>query len=321
MIIYETIEGLQKLRLLLTEGRWMNYWIFTVTGHKTGGETFMAEEIFKQRMEDRFWGLGEKTPNRKSLSNGDKVIYYVGWPRKVFAGTATLTSACFKLDNNQKKQYGHGKQFYTSDYGVLLDEIDIWSSPKSVEELIPKLGFIENKEFWGSYFQGGVRQVREEDYEVIMGERQRSLVEQITTAPDVESQTEFALEVHLEEFIYQNWDNINWDARLQLYKADDQNGRQFPAGTWSIDFLALDKDSNDLVVIELKRGKTSDSTVGQTLRYINWVRENIAEKGQKVRGIIIAKGVDEALNYAVKSLDYIEVKTYKVDFKLMTSKK
>jgi len=143
----------------------------------------------------------------------------------------------------------------------------------------------------------------------------------MVTSKDIESQTEFALETHLEEFIYQNWSNINWGSGIEHYKIDEQDGRQFPAGTWSIDFLAIDKDKNDLVVIELKRGKTSDSTVGQLLRYINWVKENIAEKGQNGRGIIIARDVDKALNYAAKNLEYVEIKTYKVDFQLLSFKK
>jgi len=299
----------------------MNYWIFTVTGHKTGGEILTAEEIFNQRMRDSFWGIGEKTPNRKNLAKGDRIIYYVGNPKKLFAGTATLASSCFKLNDTQKKEYGHGKQFYTPDYGVLLEEIDIWHNPKNVEELVQNLNFIENKEFWFTYFQGGVRQITEEDFKTIIGERETSLVEQIITSKDIESQTEFALESQLEEFIYQNWSKINWGSRLELYKTDEQDGRQFPAGTWSIDFLATDKDKNDLIVIELKRGKTSDATVGQLLRYINWIKENIAEKEQNVRGIIIARDIDESLKYAVKNLDHVEIKTYKVDFQLQSIKK
>ena len=299
----------------------MNYWIFTVTEHKEDGKTLAAEEIFERRMKDGFWGLGEKTPNRRHLTQGDKVVWYIGLPRKVFAAVASLASPSFELNDAQKKEFGHGKKFYTSDYGVLLEDIDIWQKLRSVEELVPQLGFIENKQFWFSYFQGGVRQVTEEDFRTIIGEREVSLVEQIAASKDIESQAEFALETHLEEFIYQNWSSINWDSRLQIYKAEEQEGRQFPAGTWSIDFLAVDKDSNDLVVIELKRGKTSDSTVGQLLRYISWVKENVAEPGQNVRGIIIAKDVDEALDYAVKNLGYVEVKKYQVDFKLLTSKK
>lgn len=292
----------------------MGYWIFTVTTHKD--ENLTAEEIFNQRMKDCFWGLGERTPNRKNLSEGDRVVYYVGMPRKVFAGTATLASSSFELDNSQKKQYGHGKEFYISDYGVLLTDIEIWHKPKSVEELVPHLKFIENKQFWGAYFQGGVRQITEEDFKTIIGEREVSLVEQIVTSKDIESQAEFALETHLEEFIYQNWGEINWGSRLELYKTEEQDGRYFPAGTWNIDFLAIDKNTNDLIVIELKKGKTSDSAVGQIQRYINWVKDNVADAGQNVRGIIIAKEVDDKLEYAVRNLEYIEIKTYKVDFQL-----
>ncbi|MCJ7521682.1 MAG: hypothetical protein MUP21_05655, partial [Dehalococcoidia bacterium] len=65
----------------------------------------------------------------------------------------------------------------------------------------------------------------------------------------------------LEEFIYRNWSNIDWGASLELYKTNKQDGRRFSAGSWIIDFLAYDLDSNDLVVIQLSREETSDSTV------------------------------------------------------------
>jgi RecB family endonuclease NucS len=107
---------------------------------------------------------------------------------------------------------------------------------------------------------------------------------------------------------------------LVKYEADDQNGRQFPAGPWSIDFLCVDKANNDFVVIELKRGRSSDSTVGQVLRYMGWVQENLAKAGQRVHGIIIAQDVDDALRYAVKGLMNVSVLTYKVDFKLLPFK-
>lgn len=122
--------------------------------------------------------------------------------------------------------------------------------------------------------------------------------------------------MHLENFIYRNWTNIDWGANLELYKTEERDGRQFPAGIWSIDLLAIDKDNTDLVVVELKRGKSSDSTIGQILRYISWVEENVAEESQKVRGIIIAKEVDKALEYAAKKTPFLEIKTYQVDFKL-----
>jgi predicted RNA-binding protein len=294
----------------------MSYWIFTVTGRKADGKFYPATEIFNQRMQDKFWGIGEKTPNKAHLREGDKIVFYIGIPTKAFGGTATLASAVFELDEKKKTELAHGREMYTTDLGVFLEDIDMWRTPKPVEELLDNLNFIENKPYWGSYFQGGVREIVEDDYLAIIGEREISLIEKLSSTKDIESQTEFALETHLEEFIYSNWSQIDWGSNLELYRVEDLDGRQYPAGTWSIDFLTIDKDRGDLVVIELKRGKTSDATVGQLLRYIHWVEQNVAEGGVKVRGIIIAREVDEALRYSVMGMEKIEVNTYQVDFKL-----
>lgn len=299
----------------------MNNWIFTVTQHKVDGELFTADEILDQRMSDQFWGLGEKTPNRRSLQKGDRIVFYVGLPRKVFAASAVLSSDSFELTNEQREKFGHRKKFYRSDYGVQLMDIQLWKTPRLVEDLVPSLKFIENKESWFAYFQGGVRQVSEEDFRTITEGRELSLTEKLTTTKDVINESQFALEAHLEEFIDKNWKHIHFSSELVRYEVEDQNGRQFPAGLWSIDFLCIDKATGNLVVIELKRGKSSDSTVGQVLRYIGWVEENLAKPGQKVRGIIIAREVDDALRYAVKGLPGVTVLPYQVDFKLSEFKK
>jgi hypothetical protein len=295
----------------------MNHWIFTVTTHTEGGESFEARAIYAQRMRDRFWGLGAKTPNRKGLQKDDRVVFYQGLPDKAFVGTAVLASSCFNLSEAQKKQYGHDKPFYMPEYGVLLDDIATWEQARPVADLVPDLGFIENKEYWFGYFQGGVRQVSPEDYLRVISGRTSTLVQRLSETKDLESESEFALEAHLEEFIADNWQRIGWGRKLRLYGDDEQTGQQYPAGPWSIDFLAVDEQTNDLVVIELKRGKTSDAAVGQLLRYIAWVEENLAEKGQNVRGILIVHEVDEALKYAMKKQSYAEVCTYKIDFKLV----
>ncbi|MFX0171787.1 MAG: endonuclease NucS domain-containing protein [Candidatus Hodarchaeota archaeon] len=289
-------------------------WIFIVTNKKYDNGTLTGEDIYQQRMKDSFWGIGEKTPNRKNLSKGDNVVFYIGAPSKIFAGQATLATPCLQMEEKDKEKYGHNNPYYTSDFGVLLEDIIIWEQPKSVIDLLPSLSFIENKQFWGTYFQGGVRQLSVEDYNTILGPSRTTISSPLLQ--DIENQNEFALEAHLEEFIYNNWNNIDWGANLRLFQTEDQDGRQFPAGPWSIDLLAVDKMNDDLVVIELKRGKTSDAVVGQTLRYISWIKENLAEENQHVRGIIIARKVDEALRYAVRGLNYVQIKTYQINFRL-----
>jgi restriction system protein len=170
------------------------------------------------------------------------------------------------------------------------------------------------------YFQGGVRYLPEGDFEAI-AQHVLALtagigVTPVPTTSSVLSQSEFALEAHLEEFIDKNWNRIDFGRKLKRYSSEDENGRQFPAGQWSIDFLCTDEMSGHLVVVELKKGQTSDATVGQILRYIAWVEENIADEGQKVDGIIVARDIDEALRYAVKNQHHIHVLTYRVDFTL-----
>jgi len=45
--------------------------------------------------------------------------------------------------------------------------------------------------------------------------------------------------------------------------------------------------------VELKKGRASDAVVGQTLRYMSFVQEMLAEKDQTVHGIIIALEDDQ----------------------------
>ena len=293
----------------------MSNWIFVVTQHKSEGAILTPDEILKQRIDDRFWGLGEKTPNRRALQKDDQVVFYVGNPRKTFSAQAVLASDSFRLSKEQQARFSHDSKFYETEYGVLLSNVQIWDSPRRIEDLVPNLDFIENKENWFAYFQGGVRQVSEDDFRTII-EGQAVTISKINSTDDIVSQSQFALEAHLEEFIDQNWNHINFGCHLNRYEVDDQNGRQFPAGPWSIDFLCTDRDNGDFVVIELKRGKTSDATVGQALRYIGWVEENLAKPNQKVRAIIVAKEVDDALRLAVRNLLNVKVLTYRVDFKL-----
>ncbi|SRR5581483_4792345 len=300
-------------------GSWMRHWIFCATVHKKFGINDPMV-VLRQRFADQFWGLGQKTPNRQALKAGDKVVFYLGNPHKAFAASATLASDSFELSQAQQDELSHGLTFYRTRYGVRLEQTAFWEELCHVEDVVPAMSLIENKENWGIYLMGGVRYLPEQDFRVITGRVSNLGVavsgSPISTKSGSISQSQFALEMHLEEFIDKNWSHIDFGRKLRKYADDEENGRQFPADEWSIDFLCVDETSENLVVVELKKGQSSDATVGQVLRYISWVEENIAEKGQKVEGIIIAKEVDEALRYAVKNLPHINVLTYRVDFTL-----
>ena len=103
------------------------------------------------------------------------------------------------------------------------------------------------------------------------------------------------LEEGLEEAIKPNL------ARLGLRPADDIS-QQHPMGpdVGRSDLVYVDRDGN-LVVIELKRGHSSDTVVGQILRYIGYLQENVAEDGQEVKGWIVTGDYDESLRLAAKA--------------------
>ncbi len=80
--------------------------------------------------------------------------------------------------------------------------------------------------------------------------------------------------------------------------------------------LAVKKDQSELLVIELKRGKASDVTVGQILRYMTLAQEELTATGQKVSGVIIASSDDPNIRAAIKHQSNIKFMKYEVNFKL-----
>ncbi|MCY4615004.1 MAG: endonuclease NucS [Chloroflexi bacterium] len=133
-----------------------------------------------------------------------------------------------------------------------------------------------------------------------------------------EADASFALELHLEEFMEANWASIEFGRPLQVWTDDDGEwGRQYRTEVGTIDFLCEDEATHEMVVVELKRGKSSDQVVGQVLRYMGWVREHLSN-GRGVSGIIITHDYDQRVRYAVAELPSVEAWTYQVSFSLNT---
>jgi hypothetical protein len=99
----------------------MSHWIFCATAHRDEGISDPLE-IIERRFRDQFWGLGKKTPNRRALKAGDKVIFYLGVPHRAFAASATLASDSFAVSPAEREQLSHGMDFYRAEYGVRLSD-------------------------------------------------------------------------------------------------------------------------------------------------------------------------------------------------------
>ena len=134
---------------------------------------------------------------------------------------------------------------------------------------------------------------------------------------DVEDPSAFALEKHLEDFLVANWKATELGKTHDIYEEDSQLvGQQYNTDTGPIDILAISHDKTELLVIELKRGRASDSVVGQIQRYMGYVKDELLELNQTVRGVIIALEDDKRIRRALSVTTGIDFYRYQINFNL-----
>lgn len=140
----------------------------------------------------------------------------------------------------------------------------------------------------------------------------------ITTNDEtIEDPSVFALEKHLEDFLVKNWSQTILAKLYDIFEEDGEIvGQQYPSDTGPIDILAVSKNGRELLVVELKKGRASDVVVGQIQRYMGYVKDELAEKGQTVKGLIIALEDDIKIKRALSVCTNIDFYIYKIQFTL-----
>jgi restriction system protein len=118
-----------------------------------------------------------------------------------------------------------------------------------------------------------------------------------------------------------NWETTVLGKKYSLIYSQDGEllSQQFKTDIGKIDLLVMEKNTDNYVVIELKRNQTSDDTVGQILRYMGWVKEKLAYD-KLVKGIIICYSKDDKLFYALKTVPNIDLLLYRINFSLVEAK-
>ena len=101
------------------------------------------------------WPIGKKTPNRKKLSKGDRVLFYQGGEH----GGKIIGSAELASDLTQDE--GHVYDF------VMIRSIEFWKKPVEIRTIMKEMSFVKNVKHWGLYFRGGVVRISSGDYKLI----------------------------------------------------------------------------------------------------------------------------------------------------------
>jgi hypothetical protein len=124
---------------------------------------------------------------------------------------------------------------------------------------------------------------------------------------------EFAYETDLRNYLAKNLNKL--EPGLRVYEDEGITGVEFPVGGRFIDILAIDAKGS-LVVIELKVSRGYDRVVGQLMRYVAWIKKNLAEPSQEVRGVIVAREISEDLLLACSMIPDVELFEYELSLSL-----
>jgi predicted RNA-binding protein len=146
--------------------REMNYWLVI-----TSPENFKHD---RENLAFKFQGLPHRFRKQVQRMNvGDRVVYYVMKIQK-FGATATITGEYF--EDNQKLWIDDNEAWPArrpSKPDIVLTDDELVDAKK----LVPDLSFIANKDHWGTYFQGSIKTIPEEDFKLIESEMRKIIAE------------------------------------------------------------------------------------------------------------------------------------------------
>jgi len=249
-----------------------HYWIFS---NKVAGA--YKDNIWDMStiLATRRYSIKEKEGNRSHIKPDD--IVYMRIYGNSFIGR-------FVVGANWEKSEAKEQQWSGVVGTFLMKDVEIWSRP------LPQV--LVMKDLSNQNYRRRIIKISSEDGIIIEAAQRVYARLGFGDADD----NIIILEKGLEEAIKPNL------KKLGLKLADKSIRQQFNMGigVGRSDLICID-EKGDLVVVELKRGMTSDETIGQVLRYVGWTRENIAKSGQKVHGCIVAGDYDEQLRLAASA--------------------
>jgi len=299
-----------------------------------GPKSRYADECFK----GNFFGasydinddLTEKLPDNWKLFNAEYIPIYLGKNKdktKVAAGLSCgqLWTICKGIKIGDIIICPDGSGFYyigevASDYYFIKGEtLPHRRNVKWLDNKIERINMSDElKKSTGSI--GTVSDVTKYANEIDAFIQGKSVPKKILNDDTIEDPVAFAMEKHLEEFLIENWTQTELGKNYDIFTEDGEIiGQQYDTEIGTIDILAISKDKKTLLVVELKKGRASDVVIGQIQRYMGFIKEELLEPHQDVKGIIIALDDDKRIKYALNVTNNIEFYRYKIDFKLIKS--
>jgi predicted RNA-binding protein len=115
----------------------------------------------------------------QKMQIGNRVVYYIMKAQK-FGATATVTGDYFEDSSKvwtDDNEMWPARRASTPD--IMLNDDELIDAKR----LIPDLTFIVNKDKWGTYLQGSIKAIPEEDFKLIESEMKKLIAERSKSEP------------------------------------------------------------------------------------------------------------------------------------------
>lgn len=241
------------------------------------------------------------------------------FPPENRANNVRYDATAITVNANSRIHYGAGKQVRQTDSGNQYDRLFRRTDGRYELYQPEKHGIWEiAKNTQGNLY---VQQVSEA---MLGSSSEETLTESKSYGIEYETQSassQFAMESHLRDYLAQNLKHIQGlPAQLELF-TDESGipGVEYRTGVGFIDILARDM-GGAFYVLELKVSRGSDAAIGQIMRYMGWIRDNLS-KGHPVFGVVVTSGASEKLKYAASEHSGIFLREYELSFSLRSPAK
>lgn len=134
---------------------------------RVGDDVINAKDIANLLSKHNLWLFSPHTAKVRSLKAGDALLVYLaGKSNRVFVGTFKLNSKPAPLEEATPDELKPLAKYYS--LAAPIEDVILWEKPKPIVELLPRLSFITDKKNYGLHLRQGLRQIPEEDFEVVV---------------------------------------------------------------------------------------------------------------------------------------------------------
>lgn len=154
----------------------LNFLFVTTDSQTRSGDFARASQVAEFRLGIGEWPLYKNTRNQKSIQPGHRVLIYLGG-RSASAGVVVATALVKEIRPvRSPRDSRESSEFFTDYPSSIMKLADVTRLPTHVvlRGVLPRLECCpKNMQKWGIILHGGVRQLSDHDFDLIVKESKR----------------------------------------------------------------------------------------------------------------------------------------------------